>query len=305
MKKNNRGFTLIESIVTIAMIAILLSAVALAFTSIIRYMSESAYIKNTSNELFEKIQNNEGEETNATMVFSDSVSVDGVKKTVTEHYNDKDELFLSSFNYIEEYKHSAWFYLLKDPSQQYNEIITPDSTDTNSNLFWLNKMGAEKNIIKENTHSSTDINYILSRVKKFPSKDSMLDIETILDFYKDSYYKDVTYEQANVVWYKIEKRDDNDFNIFGIVLPFKVKEDTINVTFVREGKSITVPISRTSGMSLVMKEYVKNQLGFTDEGNQWICAQINKGVKFKLSELLSPKMFVGLDGYDSITITHK
>ena len=168
MKKNNRGFTLIESIVTIAMIAILLSAVALAFTSIIRYMSESAYIKNTSNELFEKIQNNEGEETNARMVFSDSVSVDGVKKTVTDHYNDKDELFLSSFNYIEEYKHSAWFYLLKDPSQQYNEIITPDSTDTNSNLFWLNKMGAEKNIIKENTHNSTDINYILSRIKKFP-----------------------------------------------------------------------------------------------------------------------------------------
>lgn len=260
MKSNNKGFTLIESIVTVAIIAILLSVVGLAFTSIIHYMSESALIKNTSNEIFEQIQNDESAtENESTMTFKDGLSVPGKMKTITKKYNDKDQISLSTFHIGEvqrNYSESANFYILKNPTDKNKDNINLDS-DT-----WCvndaNKMTPNKNSVLSGTQSSKEMNYISSHVK-LPDKNNEMVKINIDSLLNNEYYTGVNFEDIEIIWYRVDKNDNSIYDVYGYVEPYNINNGTakdVKITFIRED---------ASGMSNMTFTYNYLQNGFTEQ----------------------------------------
>lgn len=237
MKSNNKGFTLIESIVTVAIIAILLSMVGLAFTSIIHYMSESALIKNTSNEIFEQIQNDESTtEQESTMIFKDGLSVPGKMRTVTKKYNDKDELFLSTFKSellpVDKptLENKVFYYLVNNPQYVGKEVpLRINATDiVNCQQAISNQIG---NALLENTRETdgqdivNDISYIQSVLVKKPSINECLYYSILNILNSDLYLKSDMINRYNkseceIVWYKIKKDKDNEeYQVYGYIKP--------------------------------------------------------------------------------------
>lgn len=99
MKSNNKGFTLIESIVTAAIITVVFGCIALSFRYITHFMLESSQIKQTSNEIFSDIQNDTNiVEEESSIIFNTDITINGTNKIVTKEYNDKDDLSLYVFS---------------------------------------------------------------------------------------------------------------------------------------------------------------------------------------------------------------
>ncbi|WP_028042153.1 pilus assembly FimT family protein [Candidatus Stoquefichus massiliensis] len=319
MKSNNKGFALIESIVTVAIIAILLSMVGLAFTSIIHYMSESALIKNTSNEIFAKIQNDESTiEKESTMTFKDGLSVQGKMKIVTKKYNDKDELSLSLFSIGEvqrTYNEDANFYLLKDPTKKNNNNI-----DVNSDTLCINepdKLSPHKNAVLSGTQSSRQIDYIQSHVK-LPSKNSTnvsINIDSILG---GNHYGGVTFEDATINWYRIDKIDGAPYNIYGYIEPYDINDGTVKnveIIFKKNGslghiepELVLYNFNLPNGFTDEILYYIKNHFGFYATGNDLSgeyylqCNKLFNGEPFEFGRLKGYSIFNYLNDGDEIVI---
>ena len=234
MKWNDKGITLIESVVTIAIIAILLSVIGMGMSSVIHYMGESALIKNKSNEIFEKIQNDEGHESTAIMSFNNSISIQGTMKTVTEKYNDKDQLSLSMYKGEQlpvnrpTLENKVFYYLLNSPEYIGKEVpvLTNQGDVVNCRPAINDQLQDALLEGSEDTKGQnlvSDIHYVKSVLVKKPNLDecdyyslySILNSDLYLKTDMISHYK---VEECEIVWYKI-KKDNDEYQVYGYLKP--------------------------------------------------------------------------------------
>ncbi|MFR7592311.1 MAG: Tfp pilus assembly protein FimT/FimU [Longibaculum sp.] len=249
LRQNKKGVTLIESIVTIAIIAILLGTMGVALTNIIHYMGESALIKNTSNEIFTEIQDEKGVESASHMIFKDenasSYEVEGVTKTLTKNYNDKDKLSLSQFIKTDEPDDDkpiiqgsvANFYILYGP-----QFIDKEIKPENSSYYYPKnciKLTSLDNCVREgttNTNNSDYLNNIRYINNALITKPSILDYQSLIqnqiimnsnkteyDFVYRKNTDDTLFpiEECEIVWYKLKKINsiNEEYEIYGYVKP--------------------------------------------------------------------------------------
>ncbi|WP_270526075.1 prepilin-type N-terminal cleavage/methylation domain-containing protein [Longibaculum muris] len=311
MKHNNKGVTLIESIITIAIIAIVLGATSVGFSRIIFYMTESSSIKNTSNDLSEKIIDDTDLPTeytkvvneNAVMKFNDSLSVEGSVKTITKKYNDKDNLSLSIFIMNEVpiiYSGSANFYLLNNPLNKGKE----NDLDLNEDVKVLNDMKSvpNPNCVVEGTEDSEDMNYIVSRVK-VPSKENDLVSFAINGIMLDNpLYEGISLNDIQIHWYKLTKNNDI-YDVYGIVVPYHRGRKEFNFKFsTKKGGNKTYELNYTIDLDnpddAIMKltNDVKNKLKAENQGTQWSCPELFGENRYELSELLFKIILEDTDG---------
>lgn len=321
MKLNNRGVTLIESIITIAMIVILLGTIGVAFTNVIHYMGESSLIKNTSNDVFEKIQNNEGNESTAVMRFNDTLSVNVSMRTVTEKYNDNEELSLSCLNIDTSeavFNQNANFYLLIDPLDQGKE--NNPSFHLYTDTYCVNDVDystPNHNSVLAKTVASTDLDYISQHIKA-PLKTNEKVMAGINNILKGELYKNVNYDQTEIVWYKIDKKDNDSFyDVYGYVKPYKKSGKNVTFTFRWNswhwiGSTIHGSIVKESdGFNNRLLTFVKNELesnppinGLKLEPDKYYFQneKIYNNRKFYLNDLLDNSIFDNLSDGDEIVI---
>lgn len=316
MKLNKKGFTLIESIVTVAIIAIVLSAMAMGFSYIIHYMGESSLIKSTSNNIFATIQSDDEniESKPATMRFNDQlVSVIGVNKVVTENYNDKDELSLSMFDSGKvqdnlEYTKSANFFILINPSDKGNEEKAQKYEVNDEKAF------PNYNCVVDDTYSSTDPEYIASRIKLSDGIHNQIknQITMWVDANIDG-YKGVNSEYAYVIWYKISKNTDidiygADYNVYGVVEPYRYspEDKIINFKFIKDGQEYIFPVNSSVGFKQSKINEIKQILNvINDSGKQWsVDIKVDNEGKIQLTDLLSKDIFDKLNDGETVIVQH-
>ncbi len=302
LRQNKKGVTLIESIVTIAIIAILLGTMGVALTNIIHYMGESALIKNTSNEIFENIQNTSYTEfttSDSIMTFKEGLTVSGTTKTVEKSYNDKDKLTLSVFSKnvnTNVYNGKANFYLLKNPSDK----------DSINNTYQVNSgLNPIDNCVKEGTITTTDDkDYVSSHVNISSIDENMLS-ECIQKVIAEPSYTNITLDQTSVEWYRVVQESDQSlYSIYGIVKPYNINK-RFNVIF------------RSSNPN---KEYMINDQvlinGFTDKiidevrtyFSEWrytdilSSPQILSKTSFTMDDLKDPMLFDSVENGATVYI---
>lgn len=289
MKLNNKGVTLIESIVTMAIIAIVFCTIAMSFRYITHFMIESSQIKTTSNDIYEKIQTDvDVIESDGQIVFDGIAPITGKTKSVTENYNNKDNLYLSSFvadviEPIDEYSGTANFYLLNNPLNRGKENQLNDY-DYYSNLNVANS-------VLKDTENSTDGYYITSRIKIEPSIQSSLDANMISILNTDvaGKYWGITSEIAYISWYKIVDIGNENYNIYGIVEPYRTTSANYIFVFVNGNDKYTVYVNSAADFTNDIIKNIKLYLHEDNNGNKW--QHEESKTKIKLDDLQNQSVF--------------
>ena len=243
---NNKGFTLIESIIAIAVISIILSALALALSTVIRYMAESKIIADTSTALLEQIQGDisQLDHESAMIYFDEDTYVTGEMYSVSENYSNNSNLSFSYFKSNntgdsdsgmqdqETIKDSKLvFKVLESPLYVNNEnqYLIESSTvfyDAVMSTPFINKDKYEADaldltqfIVLGNTdkteYQEMQTNLINQILRKDLNKSTNQQIYCdFASWNKENYTADL----CEIVWYKIQKNNET-YEVYGYVKP--------------------------------------------------------------------------------------
>lgn len=282
MKMNNKGFTLIESIVAIAIITIASGMFILGFMNVTTLMSESSIIKTETNRLFEQVSIDSDEVTknqSGTMVIN-GVNCQVDIHSMTSHENGM-EIRLSKFTSTG----TALEWLPVQSDEHNNEEITDPSKnciDATFKVLGLNSIDNFPNDFNEITQKDWSFESVGS-VQKSVIKDYP---ENLFDYYGnvDLYITSFPVIDSNYkpIWFAIANSYGTT-NVYGILIEKDVNTLLIPkqyygwniVTFTN---TIELPTDLDTNAIYVIngKEYtleqLKNPENFTTETNQFYVA---------------------------------
>lgn len=244
MKNNNKGFTLIESIVTFAILTVAGIMFMFAFTNVSTLMSEGAMIKDETNNLYQKLQA-EVKPTNAgnksiiltlsdgTRITQDGITVqsqegeakEGIKVRLSRFVTNKDVGWVPAGPVIPEIYYDAKFYILQNlaryPSNlsEFDKYINWGSFVSSDSLFVPEAINDK---IGMSNMSIFDENFDFE--KYFKKSLIPTDYESILQSLS---YKDALTNGYDVYWIGVKKPvlewvgavQKNVMKVYGVLLP--------------------------------------------------------------------------------------
>lgn len=279
MKLNKKGFTLIESIITFAILAIAGGMFILGFYNVSVIASEGSIIKTETNNLYNSVVSGETGDIqppySLTFTFDDNTTSAFKCWAIEEESklgDESNEIVIRLFRYVPAISLDEW----AEPETSDNEMI--DATirfhlrwpmsgnksdfpynkknykgqevaiDLNNNSqggvaysFYTDQKESIK--IKKNTTTSLyNEQYILNSINKVPTVEEISKTESI-----------IPQDPGNeIIWYQIQKQNDGSYDIIGFKVP----------------SQITVP-------NLVIIIDADGYFKFTSEGTAWSDSSLN------------------------------